>query len=628
MAFEHERIHLETSSVLFREMPSVHVQPPQNWPLPFRQQAPIVTDANPSEGTHYPANAMVSVAGGVVTLGKPKEAPSFGWDNEYGTRQVAVPSFSASKFMVTNGEFYQFVSSGGYTNEDYWSDAGWQWRKYRNAKWPFFWQQNGPQGSMRFKLRTVFETGDMIWGAPVDVNYYEAKAYCAWKSEQSGLQGSAEAYRVITEAEHHMIRPKSSSLKNLRRNALADRIMYTEGAKFAQTDSNNNANLNLAWGSEIPVDSLLPSETGHYDTMGNAWEWTEDHFNPLAGYKFHPYYDDFSAPCFDGRHNMIMGGSFVSTGLMAGAYARFHFRPHFLQHSGFRLVSSSDKAPATHLNKDQSKNNEPAGGTPANIYESSELVDQYLGFHFARESGKSENIPSILSHANQPDHAQRFPQRVAELLVKLQPVKTNGRALDVGCAVGGTSFELATHFDQVVGFDFSAAFVNAAKEMQVAGQMKFQLAMEAGISETVYAVHESHVDQNARGKVIFQEGDACHMDKIDGTFDGAVVANLLCRVPEPLAVLDGLAAKINVGGVVVLATPFSWLDQYTSKPKWLGGYRDEAGQAIYSKGTLHKEMEARGFTKIHEEQMPCLIREHQRKYQYIISEATAWRKMK
>jgi hypothetical protein len=38
-------------------------------------------------------------------------------------------------------------------------------------------------------------------------------------------------------------------------------------------------------------------------------------------------------------------------------------------------------------------------------------------------------------------------------------------------------------------------------------------------------------------------------------------------------------------------------------------------------------MEARGFEKIHEEEMPLVIREHQRKYQYIVSEATGWRKV-
>ena len=47
---------------------------------------------------------------------------------------------------------------------------------------------------------------------------------------------------------------------------------------------------------------------GFHDVFGNVWEWTEDHFNGLPGYTSDPLYDDFSSPCFDGRHTVIMVG--------------------------------------------------------------------------------------------------------------------------------------------------------------------------------------------------------------------------------------------------------------------------------------------------------------------------------
>ena len=66
-----------------------------------------------------------------------------------------------------------------------------------------------------------------------------------------------------------------------------------------------------------------------------------------------------------------------------------------------------------------------------------------------------ENVPPIMEgDEDAPSHAFRFPQRVAELLSALKPVKTNNRTLDVGCAVGGSSFELAKFFDHVEAFDF------------------------------------------------------------------------------------------------------------------------------------------------------------------------------
>lgn len=623
MGIEHERIHLETSSVLFREMDSNMMQTPEHWPELHPSVARTHPSTDPVEGDHYPSNELVQVDGGSVVLGKPREFPTYGWDNEYGERAVEVAPFSASKFMVSNGEYWKFVSSGGYRNERYWSPEGWRWRKFRNAKWPFFWELDGPQGSFRFKLRTIFESATMQWDWPVDVNYHEARAFCAWRSEQDGLC-DANAYRVVTEAEHNVLR--GESYQKARSDTKADRITWASGHEFANPELGQNAaNLNLSYSSQSPVGSLPPSSTGHYDVMGNSWEWTEDHFNPLKGFQIHSVYEDFSTPCFDGKHNVIQGGSFMSTGIEASTFARFHFRPHFLQHIGFRVVSSNNEAPAYHLDPI-----EDAEVTEhENVYETAELCNQYLGLHYGQSP--SSEFPPILDHANAPEYALQFPQRVARLLVELAPEAKNGRALDVGCAVGGGSFELARTFDEVVAFDFSEAFVDLAKQVQQGREVTYEVPVEAELSAKARVALPTDIDEAVRARVNFRVGDACAMSddaKELGQFDGVVMANLICRLPEPLRCLDGLQSVVKPGGVVVMATPFSWLEQYTAKCHWLGGFKDGDGVERKSKDTLKTEMEARGFEKIHEEQMPCLIREHQRKYQYIISEATAWRKTK
>eukprot|EP00931_Biecheleriopsis_adriatica_P065461 TRINITY_DN39988_c0_g1_i1.p1 TRINITY_DN39988_c0_g1~~TRINITY_DN39988_c0_g1_i1.p1 ORF type:complete len:926 (-),score=230.29 TRINITY_DN39988_c0_g1_i1:23-2800(-) len=645
MGFEHEAIHLETSSVLFRETPSQLMQVPKAWPkLHPSSQRPVQRKTAPVEGEDFPKNEMLRVAGETVTLGKPRDFPSYGWDNEYGHREVQVPDFSASKHMITNGEFWHFVADGGYRTEKYWSADGWGWRKYRNMKWPFFWVQDGPQGSMQFKLRTVFEEINMQWDWPVDVNYHEAKAFCAWKAEKDGLVGKPEAYRVITEAEHNLIRPPQARVENMR-SASDDRALCVGGEEYA-IPGPGAANLNLAYASQSPVDALPPSPTGHHDAMGNAWEWTEDHFNPLPGFKVSYIYDDFSAPCFDGRHHIIMGGSFASCGDNgASGFCRYHFRAHFLQHSGFRLVSSTSPAPATHLQVEETQapsttteTSKPAAGTGAAVagsmgYETQSLVDQYLGLHFPASGTAS--VEPLLSHPGAPEHALRFPQRVAQLLLEAR-IGAGGksgalRALDVGCAVGGSSFELAAGgFDEVLGIDFSNAFVETAQRMQRGEALSFKVPIEGELQVEIQAQHEPNVDAAVRERVSFRTGDACKLKEEAatlGSFDGAILANLLCRLPDPMACLDGLEAVIAPGGAVVIVTPFSWLEDFTPKSKWLGGFQDPvSGEAIRSKDQLKVEMEKRGFTKLKEEQMPLLIREHQRKYQYIVSEATVWRR--
>lgn len=335
MAIEHEKIHLETSSVLMRELPINLVRKPQFWPDLHPSHAGERPDSDATVGVHFPANELVEVGGSSVRLGKPLDHPSFGWDNEYGDRLVEVPDFEASKFMVSNGEFYEFVKSGGYANEAFWTTDGWDWRTFRNAKWPFFWEQNGPSGSHKYKLRTIFEVIDMPWSWPVNVNYHEASAFTNWKTQNSNE--NAAAFRLITEAEHHLLRngqhrmPLDSWDK--------DPALVYGGEDIAEK---GGINANLAFASESPVDALPKTSAGFHDVLGNAWEWAEDDFNPLEGFDVHPYYDDFSSPCFDGEHNMILGGSFISCGdAGANLHARYHFRPHFLQHSGFRYVLPS-----------------------------------------------------------------------------------------------------------------------------------------------------------------------------------------------------------------------------------------------------------------------------------------------
>jgi formylglycine-generating enzyme required for sulfatase activity len=134
---EHERIHLETSSVLMRELPAHLVIRPSQ----FAKYHPSAFDCSAKRVIQ---NQMLRVEGGEVKLGKPRDWRSFGWDNEYGTRTAKVEPFAASKFLITNGEFLEFVRSGGYGNKAYWTEAGWQWRVFRNIHFPTFWCPDGP----------------------------------------------------------------------------------------------------------------------------------------------------------------------------------------------------------------------------------------------------------------------------------------------------------------------------------------------------------------------------------------------------------------------------------------------------------------------------------------------------
>jgi formylglycine-generating enzyme required for sulfatase activity len=55
---------------------------------------------------------------------------------------------------------------------------------------------------------------------------------------------------------------------------------------------------------------------------GNVWEWLGDTFYPLAEFQPHYLYEDQSAPFFDSKHQMMLGGSWATNGTMASSCYR------------------------------------------------------------------------------------------------------------------------------------------------------------------------------------------------------------------------------------------------------------------------------------------------------------------
>lgn len=300
MAIEHQYIHIETSSMLIRQLPVEKLQHPENW-----QYAPANGYTKPNE--------MIEVTGGTVRFGKPQDSHIFGWDIEYGDRTVNVETFQASKYLITNAEFLDFVKDGGYENQDYWHESAWVWKVQHNVKYPKFWI---PDAVDSYKYRAMFDEIAMPFDFPVEVNHHEAIAYCRWTGNNT---------RLMTEAEYYLATYGTSNLLS------------------PKAEVNWDFNLNLKFSSPSPVGYLeqanSPSEL--YDLRGNVWEWLSDNLTPLSGYQPHYLYENYSAPYFDAKHNMMAGGSWITNGTEAYPYYRNWFRPHFYQHAGFRIATNT-----------------------------------------------------------------------------------------------------------------------------------------------------------------------------------------------------------------------------------------------------------------------------------------------
>jgi len=322
MGIEHQRVHTETSSVLFREMPLALLQPSAQLAPPHPSAARACRTPTPEAGLDFPATELLASAGGRAELGRHGE-PEFGWDLEYGLRAVEVAPFETGRCKVSNGDYFAFVQAGGYARrKDLWSEEGWAWRELAGAQRPRFWCADG-------KLRLVFQEVEMQWDWPAVVNHHEAVAFCAWRSEAEALS-PARAFRPASEAELALLRAR-----NAQAHLAAGEPYGTDGGLGA-------ANRGLQWASEQPVNAGRPAfETKHHDLLGNVWEHCVDEAAALEGYEPHKLYLEYSEPAFDGRHHMLVGGSFASSGGFASARTRNYFRPHFLQHAGFRLARSA-----------------------------------------------------------------------------------------------------------------------------------------------------------------------------------------------------------------------------------------------------------------------------------------------
>ena len=92
MGIEHERIHIETSLVLHRQMP-----------LEFVKEVEKFKACTHSGDA--PRNEMFHIDAQNVQLGKSHPHHLYGWDNEYGTYEEKVSDFKTSKYLVSNSEF-------------------------------------------------------------------------------------------------------------------------------------------------------------------------------------------------------------------------------------------------------------------------------------------------------------------------------------------------------------------------------------------------------------------------------------------------------------------------------------------------------------------------------------------
>ena len=571
MGIEHENIHTETSSAIFRQVPldmiTLDSDAGSHWRMCEVDNVP-------------PQNELLPVAASKVVYNKDrKNGRVYGWDNEYGHKEAEVPAFKASKYLVSNHEYKEFVDSGGYQDKQWWTEEGWTWVEFSGAQHPKYWlQQDGA-----WKQRQLAAVTDLPWSWPAVVNQLESKAFCNWKSAQTGKN-----IRLPSEDEWKVLR---------------------EMGKYGSVDqpdwSQAPGNINLEYfASECPVNVFEWGGTGFYDVIGNVWQWTESYIDGLPGFEVHPLYDDFSTPTFDGKHTLFKGGSWISMGANGATKdSRYSFRRHFFQHAGIRYVESDVPV-----------------DTKMNLYETDPFVLREIDAHFPEDAGLVAGIEPF---------AKLSAAKVIDVVKNLG--KPTGRVLDLGCSVGRRTFELASTFDECVGIDRTARYINTAVRLQDNGIVRYTVPMDGEIN-SFHEVSLKALDlpDGAAERCQFWQNDAQNLDANKfGTFDVVVAANLIEQLQRPADFLCKVEEFVKPGGLLVLSSTYNWDEAVTPKDKMVGGYKCATSGENVSTLAGVTDLLKGSFVRVEAEtaDLPDVQRTTLRSMQYDMSEVTVWERI-
>lgn len=267
MAIEHRLMHIETLGYLLHQLDPAAKRP---WQQP------------PAPATPPPEPRWITIAACRVRLGR-APGSGFGWDNEFGAQEEALPAFAIQQLKLSNRDWLGYLEQGGAT--------------------PPFWRHHAG----RWWLRTLFCEIELPLEWPVWVDQRAAAAY----------------------ARDHDL-------------ALPSEAQWVAAAAHAAAPEPARDNYGLRRHDPVPVNAgLAPGCDTPHQMRGNGWEWTSTVFGPWPGFAPHPAYPGYSADFFDGEHFVLRGAGPLTHERLTRPGFRNWFRPDYpYLHAGVRCVAT------------------------------------------------------------------------------------------------------------------------------------------------------------------------------------------------------------------------------------------------------------------------------------------------
>ena len=325
----------------------------------------------------YLLGPLVSVPAGRYPVGGDAPLRYLGGqlDHHLPRHDQDLAAFRIGQFAVTNAEWACFIASGAYEDERWWdteagrallrgegtaegprTSARYWWQRFRadpsivesqrdtgefdEEKYQL-WQRrlSMDAAALEDHLREYFPNqqpfrAPLFWkdGAfnnpvqpVVGISWYEARAYCAWLSAQSGL-----CFRLPTEPEWEAA-------------ATGPDGQPYAGAETFGLQVGNTMEVRLRRTAPVGVFPAGDSPYGAADMMGNTWDWTESQWGPDVmepTYRY-PYdrEDGREDPSIAGAYRIVRGGAWFngSVSVRSDYRGRLHSYDRTIQH-GLRVL--------------------------------------------------------------------------------------------------------------------------------------------------------------------------------------------------------------------------------------------------------------------------------------------------
>jgi len=281
----------------------------------------------PAPPSSVTVEGMAEIEGGPFWLGYAAPDPiakdtfasgncDFAFDNEKPAHQVFLQDFAIDRALVSNGEFLEFISDGGYQNFRWWFSEGWEAVNREQWHAPLYWEHH--DGEWLIRDFSGLHLAASKANEPVShVSYFEASAFAKWAGK-----------RIPTEAEWEKAACYDSQ------------VPVRKGFPWGN-ESPNFIHANLfesgLW-SVAPIGAF-PTGTSSYgcqQMIGDVWEWTTSDYVPYPGFKSE--FDEYNDKWFVNQ-KVLRGGSFATPQLhIRSTYRNFFHADERWMVSGFRCA--------------------------------------------------------------------------------------------------------------------------------------------------------------------------------------------------------------------------------------------------------------------------------------------------